>query len=151
MFVYLRVSAQRFEPGGFIETRRFRAIQTLCAASLCEMTSSLSSFAVASGVWFGVNSRRPVSVNSRRSVSVWFGVNSRRPVRHRKTQKTENSNLHGFEVHRPSSKGTKLLFQVIQAIMNQPNQQNSMQENFFEQICSRESPTEKAAEIEQSF
>jgi len=35
------------------------------------------------------------------------------------TQKTENSNLHGFEVHRLSSKGTKLLFQVIQAIMNQ--------------------------------
>ena len=33
--------------------------------------------------------------------------------------KNENSNLHGFEVHRPSSKGTKLLFQVIKAIMNQ--------------------------------
>jgi len=37
----------------------------------------------------------------------------------KKTQKTENSNLHGFEVHRPSSKGTKLLFQVIKAIINQ--------------------------------
>ena len=36
-----------------------------------------------------------------------------------KTQKTENSNLHGFEVHRPSSKGTKLLLQVIKAIINQ--------------------------------
>jgi len=38
---------------------------------------------------------------------------------HGKTQKTENSNLYGFEVHRPSSKGTKLLFQVIQAIIYQ--------------------------------
>ena len=28
-------------------------------------------------------------------------------------QKTENSKLHGFELHRPSSKGTKLLFRVI--------------------------------------
>jgi len=36
-----------------------------------------------------------------------------------KTPKTENSNLHGFEVHRPSSKGTELLFQVIKAIINQ--------------------------------
>jgi len=38
-----------------------------------------------------------------------------------KTQKivTENSNLHGFELHRPSSKDTKILFQVIQAIINQ--------------------------------
>jgi len=38
-----------------------------------------------------------------------------------KTQKTENSNLHGSEVHRPWSlgKGTKLLFQVINAIINQ--------------------------------
>ena len=36
-----------------------------------------------------------------------------------KTQKTENSNLHGFEAHRPSSKGTKLLLQVIKAIINQ--------------------------------
>ena len=35
-----------------------------------------------------------------------------------KIQKTENSNLHGFELHRPSSKGTKLLLQVIQAIIN---------------------------------
>ena len=30
---------------------------------------------------------------------------------------TENSNLHGFEVHRPSSKGTKLVLQVIKAII----------------------------------
>ena len=36
-----------------------------------------------------------------------------------KTSKTENSNLHGFELHRPSSKGTKLLLQVIKAINNQ--------------------------------
>ena len=36
-----------------------------------------------------------------------------------KTQQTENSNLHGFELHRTSSKGTRLLFQVIKAIINQ--------------------------------
>ena len=36
-----------------------------------------------------------------------------------KTQKTENSNLLGFQLHRPSSKGTKLLLQVIKAIINQ--------------------------------
>jgi len=36
-----------------------------------------------------------------------------------KTQQTENSNLHGFEIRRPSSKGTILLFQVIKAIINQ--------------------------------
>ena len=35
-----------------------------------------------------------------------------------KTPKTENSNVHGFEVHRPSSKGTKLLLQIIKAIIN---------------------------------
>jgi len=34
-----------------------------------------------------------------------------------KTQKTENSNLHRFELHRPWSKGTKLLLQVIKAII----------------------------------
>ena len=39
-----------------------------------------------------------------------------------KTKKPENSNLHGFEVHRPSSKGTKLRFQVINAIINQSTQ-----------------------------
>ena len=36
-----------------------------------------------------------------------------------KTQKTKNSNQHGFELRRPSSKGTKLLFQVIKIIINQ--------------------------------
>ena len=36
-----------------------------------------------------------------------------------KTQKNENSNLYGFELYRPSSKGTKLLLQVIKAIINQ--------------------------------
>jgi len=35
-----------------------------------------------------------------------------------KPQKPQNSNLHGFELHRPSSKGTKMLFQVIKAIIN---------------------------------
>jgi len=37
----------------------------------------------------------------------------------KKSQKTENSKLQEFEVHRPLSKGTKLLFQVIKAIINQ--------------------------------
>ena len=38
-----------------------------------------------------------------------------------KNSKTEKSNLHGLELHRPwpSSKGTKLLFPVIKAIFNQ--------------------------------
>jgi len=36
-----------------------------------------------------------------------------------KTQKTEYSDQHGFELHRPSCKGTKLLFQLIKAIINQ--------------------------------
>jgi len=36
-----------------------------------------------------------------------------------KPKKTENSNLHKFELHRPSSKGTKSLFQVKQGIINQ--------------------------------
>ena len=32
-----------------------------------------------------------------------------------KTQKIENSHLHGFELHKPTNKCTKLLLQVIQA------------------------------------
>ena len=36
-----------------------------------------------------------------------------------KTQKTEISNLHGFELHKPLSKGTRLLLQVIKVIINQ--------------------------------
>ena len=39
-----------------------------------------------------------------------------------KTQKTHNSNLHGFDLHRPSSKGTKLLLRVMKAIINQSHQ-----------------------------
>ena len=39
-----------------------------------------------------------------------------------KLKKTKNSNLHGFELHRPSSKGIKSLFQVIKAIINQERQ-----------------------------
>ena len=35
------------------------------------------------------------------------------------TPKTENSKLHGFGVHRPSSKGFELLLQSIKAIINQ--------------------------------
>ena len=36
-----------------------------------------------------------------------------------KLKKIQYLNLHGFELHRPSSKGTKLLFQVTKAIINQ--------------------------------
>ena len=36
-----------------------------------------------------------------------------------KIPKTEKSNLHVFELHRPSRKGTKLLFHVIKATINQ--------------------------------
>ena len=36
-----------------------------------------------------------------------------------KPKKPKDSNPHGIELHRPSSKGTKLLFQVIKAIINQ--------------------------------
>ena len=36
-----------------------------------------------------------------------------------KNSKTEKPNLHGFDLHRPSDKGTKLLFQGIKAIINQ--------------------------------
>ena len=36
-----------------------------------------------------------------------------------KIPKTEKSNLHVFELHRPSSKGTKLLFHVLKATINQ--------------------------------
>ena len=36
-----------------------------------------------------------------------------------KTQKIENSNIHGFELLRLSSKGTKLLLQEIKEIINQ--------------------------------
>jgi len=35
------------------------------------------------------------------------------------SKKIENPNLHGFELRRPSSKGTKLLLQVIKAIINE--------------------------------
>ena len=33
-------------------------------------------------------------------------------------KKTENSNLHGFELHRPPRNGTKLLLQALKAIIN---------------------------------
>jgi hypothetical protein len=47
---------------------------------------------------------------------VWPGPWSHIPA---KTQKTENSNLHGFELHRPISKNIKLLLQLIKAIIKQ--------------------------------
>jgi len=40
--------------------------------------------------------------------------------------KTENSNLHGFELRRPLSKGTDLLFQVIKAIINQERKKETL-------------------------
>jgi len=43
----------------------------------------------------------------------------RSSVRLAKTQKTENPILHGFEIYRPSGKGTKSQFQVIKVIINQ--------------------------------
>jgi len=46
----------------------------------------------------------------------------RRFVSGKNPPKTENSNLHGFELHRPWSKSTKLLLQVIKAIINQYQQ-----------------------------
>ena len=46
---------------------------------------------------------------TRSSVQVWHT-----PIKN----KTENSNLHGCELHRPSSKSDKLLFQVIKAIIH---------------------------------
>jgi len=44
--------------------------------------------------------------------------NSDHSLCRQKLRKTENSKLHGFEVHRPSSKGTTLLLQIIKAIIN---------------------------------
>jgi len=46
-----------------------------------------------------------------------------------KTPKTENSNLHGFDLHRPSSKGTKSLLQVIKAIINQSRERERERES----------------------
>jgi len=63
-------------------------------------------------VWIKRNRWRDALLLNHPSYSAWQCVCSA------KTQKTENSNLYGFELHRPSSKGTKLLFQVIKAIMN---------------------------------
>ena len=50
-----------------------------------------------------------------RDCSSWGG----RFVSGKNPQEPENSNLHGFELHRPSSKSTKLLLQVLKAIINQ--------------------------------
>ena len=43
-----------------------------------------------------------------------------------KNSKFENSNLHGFELSRPSSKGTKLLLQITKAIINQQRVTDSL-------------------------
>ena len=53
------------------------------------------------------------------SVSQSAGLSiPRSSVRFRRKLK-KNLNLHGFDLHRPSSKGTKLLLQVIKASINQ--------------------------------
>jgi len=41
------------------------------------------------------------------------------PAKSPQKKKTENSTPHGYELHRPSSKGAELLFQGIQAIIDQ--------------------------------
>ena len=46
----------------------------------------------------------------------------RSSVRFRQNPKTNNSILHGFEQHRPSSKGTRLLFPVLKAIKKNDDQ-----------------------------
>ena len=46
-------------------------------------------------------------------------ASKKRALRPAKTQKTENSYLHVSELNRPASKGTKLVLQVIRAIINQ--------------------------------
>ena len=56
----------------------------------------------------------PVQVYSERTVP----SRSSSTTHSGKTPKTENSNLHGFELHRPLRKGTKLLIQVIKTIKN---------------------------------
>ena len=54
-----------------------------------------------------------------------------------KLKKPENSNLHGFDLHRPSNKGTKLLLQVIKAIINQNNFHDSTCERWnLRQVCN---------------
>ena len=56
----------------------------------------------------------PVQVYSERTVP----SRSSSTTHSGKTPKTENSNLHGFELHRPLRKGTNLLIQVIKTIKN---------------------------------
>ena len=51
------------------------------------------------------------------------------PAKH---PKTENSNLHGFEIHRPPSKSTKLLFQVIKSNQHYLFQNHSLNSTFQE-------------------
>ena len=64
-------------------------------------------------------------INPRRCRTSSFGQSAgllipKSSVRFRqKLKKTENSNLHGFELHRPSSKGIQLLLQTIKAIIFQ--------------------------------
>jgi len=59
--------------------------------------------------------------------------------------KKDKSNLHGFELHRLSSKGTKLLFPVMKAIINQSTIPD------FATVIRRSSTTERHGKIRQSF
>ena len=58
-----------------------------------------------------------------------------------KIPKTEKLNLHVFELHRPSSKGTKFLFHVINATINQYNVRSLWQiQNKVSQVYSAKEP-----------
>ena len=62
---------------------------------------------------------RVVKVEDLMRLGGWLRAGSIPSVSEMQNFITENSNLHGFEVHRPSSKDTKLPLQVIKAIINQ--------------------------------
>ena len=70
--------------------------------------------------------------------------------------KPENSNLHGFEVHRPSSKGTKLLFQVKKATTNHDGERalvirrwmSRVDENASGLTCEEWNPTENVNSLQ---
>jgi len=74
-----------------------------------------STCCLAWGVIFERRKDREVVVRS----SLRFQQNLKQP---------RNSKLHGIEIHRLSSKGTKLLFQVIKAIINHSNLKTQIQD-----------------------
>jgi len=84
-----------------------------------------SSHVVGRSWWYRVGEEETSVDNVRRCNTSSVGQRAeplvpRSSVRFRQNpKKTENSNLHGFELHRPSNKGIELLFQVINAFLNQ--------------------------------